>query len=196
MGGVAAGIIVIRPDGGGDTGPGTTSPQNSARAPRAGKELTFTTPEGYSYALAAVTAGTRAAAGGTGGVDKSTVAYADYVLTNKRQEAILLDFPADLFIRRAKVGKNGAGRCMPQPGTAADVCTLPNQSRVVTALNGSKPLTGEQGGVRYMPPGSSYLVRVTTDFPVAADTVQSDIKLYVWNVRFKPDRKAVEIPFP
>lgn len=194
IGAVAAGIIVLRPDDRDGRKAGTTgTAQSQIRAPQAGKALTFTTPEGYGYSLAAVARGIRQATGSGG---ETTVAYADYILTNTRQEAVLLEFPADLFIQQKKVPGAASERCMPQPGTSADMCTLPSQTKVIAGLNGSEPPTTETGGERFIPGGASYLVRVITDFPVAADTGTADLKLYVWNVRFKPDRKAVEIMFP
>jgi hypothetical protein len=159
--------------------------------------LTFTTPEGYGYGLAAVGAGTNRhpfsdskepAAG-------STYAYADYVLSTTGQRPVLLDYPADLFMPIADVPDAARQRCMPQPGVPADKCTLPNHTRLLARLGNSRA-PYKDGADTMIPAGASYLVRVATDLPVDEDMSADKLKLYVWDARFSNDRKGVEITFP
>jgi hypothetical protein len=166
--------------------------------PRTGASLHLTTPDGFSYDAAAARGGTSdrplrtAAAPPPAG---KTYAYIDYVLTNARAEAALLDFPGDLFVRRALVPANVRARCMPQPGVSGDMCTLPNRSAVIGYLHGSKAPV-EENGDQYMPPGASYLVRVATTQPVERGVGLRDLRMYVWDARYISDRRAVEVAFP
>jgi hypothetical protein len=205
VGAIAASVVMLGPHGSdrdrpivgtaGDAADGGAAPSGvPARIPAgtaapAGPVLSVTTPDGYRYSMAAVAAGTREPVAG------SVRAYADYVLSNTQNRPILLDFPADLFIRRAMVPKTALGRCMPQPGVPGDMCTLPDQAQIVLRLRNSKePIVN--GADTFIPPGASYVVRVTTDLPVKKNAVRDDLRLYVWNVRFTTDRKAIEVAFP
>jgi hypothetical protein len=164
---------------------------------KTGTKLDVSTPEGFTYSLAAVKAGTSErplASTRTPPPDGDTLGYADYVITNTGTEAALLDFPADLFVRRSLVPASAQGRCMPQPGAPATLCTLPDHTDVVNTLGFAPPKSQDED--EYIPAGASYLVRVATDMPVSADTTAHDLGLYVWNPRFAPDRRAVEVPLP
>jgi hypothetical protein len=204
---VAFAIVLLRSAGSG--GANTHVPPDGAPAvnggavgrvtpPRTGASLHLTTPDGFSYAAAA-------ARGGTSDRPLRTVtapppagktyAYIDYVLTNARDEEALLDFPGDLFVRRALVPANVRARCMPQPGVSGDMCTLPNRSAVIGYLHGSKAPV-EENGDQYMPPGASYLVRVATTQPVEQGVGHRDLRMYVWDARYISDRRAVEVAFP
>jgi hypothetical protein len=216
VGAVVAGVIVFRPElvgrarpaidasgtGGADaaeaTAPGDVPADIPAGSPpQAGWPLEVTTPDGYRYSMAAVTAGTRdrPSAGGTPSPSGAVYAYADYVLSNTQNRPVLLDFPIDLFIDRAIVPESERSRCMPQPGVPGDMCTLPNQSQIALRLRNSEaPIV--RGADTFIPPGASYLVRVVTDLPVKKAAGQADMRLYVWNVRFTTDRKAIEVAFP
>ena len=195
VGGITAAVVVLGPHPSGrghpilgtagDTADGNAAPSRMpapipvGTAAPAGPVLSVTTPDDYRYSMAAVTAGTREPVAG------SVRAYADYVLSNTQNRPILVDFPADLFIRRAMVPKAGQSRCMP----------LPDQAQIVLRLrNSAEPIVN--GADTFIPPGASYLVRVTTDLPVKKKATRGDMKLYVWNVRFTADRKAVEVAFP
>ncbi|WP_067479894.1 hypothetical protein [Actinomadura hibisca] len=207
---VAVGIMVMRPDGGGadpaappaaasggqqDEGGGAIPAAGSA--PKTGAPLSLTTPEGYGYGLAAVKAGTdghpldssKPSPAGSG------YAYADYVLTNNQRRPVLLDFPADLFLPKDRVPASAQERCMPQPGVPSAMCTLPNHSKVIARLNGSRPPV-KQDDDTFIPAGASYLVRIATDLPVKDGLADSDVKLYVWETRFTNDRKGIELSFP
>jgi hypothetical protein len=207
VGAIAVGVVVLRPGGTGGARPDldAAGPQGEGQrsagipagtAPPAGWPLDVSTPDGYRYRMAAISAGIRdrpwtGAPSPTGAV----YAYADYVLSNDQKRPILLDFPADLFVRRAMVPESARSRCMPQPGVPGDMCTLPNQAQIVLRLRNS-PAPIVEGADTFIPPGASYLVRVITDLPVKKGAGQEDMTLYVWNVRFTTDRKAVEIGFP
>lgn len=167
-------------------------------APKTGPGLHLTTPDGYSYTLAAASGGTNEqplAAGQAPLPAGQTYAYIDYVLTNTGADKELLDFPGDLFVQRAQVPAAARSRCMPQPGVRGDMCTLPNHSAVIGFLDGSKAPV-EDSGDQYMPRGASYLVRVATTLPVERTATQRDLNLYVWDARYISDRRAVPVPFP
>jgi hypothetical protein len=176
------------------------SPSGEAKAvstPKTGATLSIANTDGYAYGIGAARGGTnnsplpKTSAPPNG----STYAYADYVLTNTGQRPALLDFPADLFVKKSLVSTEAQARCMPQAGAPDDMCTLPNHSAVIGYLNGSgAPVS--QDGDQYMPPGASYLVRVATDLPVSTELQQINMNLYIWDARYISDRKAVLVAFP
>src|SRR5262249_23501932 len=134
--------------------------------------------------------------GGTPAPSGGAFAYADYTFTNTGSTPALLDFTAaDLFVKRTQVPDGSQARCMPQPGTPDDMCTLPNSATILGATNGSKAPT-VQNGDQYMPPGSSYVIRVQTTLPVNPSTTQAELSVYVWQARFIANRKAVLAAFP
>jgi hypothetical protein len=205
---VAGLVLVVRSHGGeAASAPGVMADRTSAGTARTGgrtlaqlktgQKLDVNTPDGYSYSLAAVGSGTSdrpLASTRTPPPQGATLAYVDYVITNAGSDEALLDFPADLFVKRALVPASAAARCMPQPGAPADMCTLPDHTDVVNTLGFAAPRS--EDGDQYIPPGASYLVRVATDLPVTPGTKQSDLGLYVFNSRFVADRQAVDVPFP
>jgi hypothetical protein len=146
---------------------------------KTGAKLDVSTPDGFSYSLAAVKAGTSdrpLASTRTPPPNGTTLGYVDYVITNTGTAPALLDFPADLFVKRSLAAGAAQNRCMPQPGAPADMCTLPDHTDVVNTLGFAPPRTEDED--QYIPAGASYL------------------GLYVWNPRFTPDRRAVEVPIP
>jgi hypothetical protein len=167
--------------------------------PRTGDALDVSTPDGFTYSLAAVKSGTSErplTSTKTRPPTGSTYAYIDYVITNTGTAPALLDFPADLFVRRSAVPSSvlATNRCMPQPGAPADMCTLPNNTDVVNTLGYPAPKTQYED--QYIPAGASYLVRVATTMPVNRGVTNADLGLYVWNPRFIANRQAVKIAFP
>ncbi|TDD31258.1 hypothetical protein E1287_27035 [Actinomadura sp. KC06] len=204
---VAAGIVVLRPDG--DPGEGPAKPASAGQgggagtqgpsvpAPKAGPPVGFMTPEGYGYSLAAVKAGTDERPLGATAAPPSgtTYAYADYVLTNSQRRPVLLDYPADLFLPKARVPSSMRERCMPQPGIPDDMCTLPNHSKITARVGGAKAPLDENGSTM-IPAGASYVVRIATELPVNDDVSAGDLRLYVWNARFTNDRKGIQLAFP
>lgn len=205
---VALVIVMLRSTGNGGANtraPGTDGAPavtggavQGIRAPRTGQPLHLTTPDGFTYAVAAARGGTADKPLPTDTTPPpagKTYAYIDYVLTNTQNGEDLLDFPGDLFVRRALVPAAIRNRCMPQPGVPGDMCTLPNHSAVMGYIGGSKPPVDESGD-EYMPPGASYLVRVATTQPVDKSTAQRDLRLFVWDARYISDRRAVEVAFP
>jgi hypothetical protein len=164
---------------------------------KTGTKLDVSTPDGFSYSLAAVKAGTSdlpLASTKTPPPDGTTLGYVDYVITNTGTAPALLDFPADLFVKRSLVTGTAKNRCMPQPGAPEDMCTLPDHTDVVDTLGFAPPRTEDED--QYIPAEASYLVRVATDLPVSTSTGPEDLGLYVWNPRFTPDRRAVQVPIP
>lgn len=213
IGAVAGAIIVLRPDHPGNpsmTGTSRDTTQNGpapsgvpsggptpASAPKTGRQIGFTTPEGYGYTLAAVRSGTDKQPLSTSQAPKDggTYAYSDYVLTNNQRRPVPLDFPADLFMPRDSVPSSARDRCMPQPGVPDNMCTLPNHSELIARIGDAKaPFT--QDGDTVLPAGGSYIVRVASDLPVNASTPSRDLRIFVWDARFTSDRKGVEIPLP
>lgn len=211
---IAGLILVVRSHGSHAESPRTVAARTSAGADAArkspggvrsraqlktGTELDVSTPDGFSYSLAAVKGGTADRpldSTRTPPPDGATLGYADYVLTNTGNAPALLDFPADLFVKRSRVLSSvlAKNRCMPQPGAPSDMCTLPDHTDVVNTLGFAAPRS--EDGDQYIPAGASYLVRVATDMPVTTGTTQHDLGLYVWDSRFVPDRRAVKVPFP
>ncbi|MFC5752280.1 hypothetical protein [Actinomadura rugatobispora] len=180
---------------GSGTAPGTGS---KGRPPRTGTPVEVGTADGSRYRIAAVTAG--ADDGGVAPQQSSAPVrasspYIDYVLTNPSRQRVLLDFPGDVFLRRALVAPQARGRCMWQAGVPETMCTPPIRSEVVRTLSGGRLEPGD-GGDRYMPPGASYLVRATVDVPVAKGIRRSDLRLYIWKQLYMADRLAKEAPFP
>ena len=117
------------------------------------------------------------------------------MITNTGTAPALLDFPADLFVRRSLVPASAlAHRCMPQPGAPEDMCTLPDTTDVVNTLGYPAPRTQYED--QYIPAGASYLVRVASTLPVSPGVAKDDLGLYVWNPRFVPNRRAVRVALP
>jgi hypothetical protein len=177
--------------------PGASTGVRSLSQLKTGTELNVSTPDGFSYSLTAVKGGTSdrpLASTRTTPPHGTTLGYIDYVITNTGTEPAFLDFPADLFVKRSLVPSPSADRCMPQPGAPPDMCTLPDHTDVVNTLGFAPPRSEDED--QYIPAGASYLVRVATDMPVSTSASQRDLGLYVWNPRFTPDRRAIEVPFP
>jgi hypothetical protein len=205
---VAGLIVMVRShDGPAASAPGAVAVRTKAGAAhsggrtlaqlKTGQKLDVSTPDGYSYSLAAVGSGTSSrplASTRTPPPQGTTLAYIDYVITNTGTDEALLDFPADLFVKRSFVPASAGARCMPQPGAPADMCTLPDHTDVVNTLGFAAPRSEDED--QYIPAGASYLVRVATDLPVTPGVERSDLGLYVWNSRFVADRRAVGVPFP
>ena len=166
--------------------------------PKTGTPLNIATPDGYAYTVAAISGGTSdqpLVKDVSPPASGQTFAYIDYVLTNSKQTPALLDFPADLFLKAAKVPGAEQTTCMPQPGIPGDMCTLRNHSLVTAYVGDSKaPIT--QNGDQYMPGGASYRIRIQTDLSVDKGLAQSDMGLYVWDIRYISNGKGVHAAFP
>src|SRR5262249_23702951 len=144
IGAVTALIVVLRPGGGGGDTAGTQVGSSSSQpggslqqlaTPKTGPVLSLATPDGFAYGLGAVKGGVTPqplTKGGTPAPSGGAFAYADYVLTNTGSTPALLDFTAaDLFVKRTQVPDASQARCMPQPGTPDDMCTLPNSATIL-----------------------------------------------------------------
>jgi len=205
--GIVGGIVLSRGHGSSTAGgnlalPGSTSAVGGdvkqVPKPPTGTALNIATPDGYGYSVAAIKGGTseqpliKSVSAPPAG---QTFVYVDYVLTNTTSKPALLDFPADLFVSQQKVPKAALANCMPQPGVPGNMCTLRNHSQVAEYVQGSKPPI-TQSGDQYMPPGSSYIIRLQTDVPVDKGLTQADMGVYIWDARYISDRKAVNVPFP
>ncbi|MBW8487329.1 hypothetical protein [Actinomadura parmotrematis] len=198
---VAVGVLLMMPggdDGGvAPSGPAGASTGGTGAMPKTGSPVDVATADGSKYRIAAVGAGSGAGvstqqAGAAGG---SKVAYIEYVLSNPSQQKVLLDFPGDVFVKRDMVGASARGRCMWQAGVPEDMCTPPTSSDVVRKLKGGDLVAGD-GGDKYMPPGSSFLVRATVGVPVDRRLGRNDLRLYIWKKLYVPDQYARLAAFP
>jgi len=76
------------------------------------------------------------------------------------------------------------------------MCTPPTRSEVVRRLKGG-PLIDGEGGDRYLPPGSAYLVRATVEVPLDRPAQgRGDLRLFIWKQLYMADQPAREVPFP
>ncbi|MFC4913366.1 hypothetical protein [Actinomadura gamaensis] len=201
----AAGALLLIPgsdgkEGGADisSAGGDQAPSaQSGTMPRTGTPVTVGTTDGSKYQLAAVDSGA-----GDGASTQQTTApsgygfgYIEYVLSNPTDKKVLLDFPGDVFVKRALVESSARGRCMPQAGTPEDMCTPPTHSDVVRSLRGGRLVAGD-GDDKYMPPGSAYLVRATVDVPIQKELKAGDLRLFIWKQLYMNDQTAKEAPLP
>ncbi|MBA8955708.1 hypothetical protein ACFQU9_35800 [Actinomadura namibiensis] len=178
-------------------GEATSSPAR-AKLPRAGRPLEVGTADGSRYRIAAVGVGTAAGAAPQSGSQAQAGgrrAYVEYVLSNPSRQKALLDFPGDVFVRRALLPSASRARCVWQTGVPEDMCTPPIKSEVVRPLAGGPLLAGD-GDDRYLPPGGAYLVRATVDVPVLKGLKARDLRLYVWKKLYVEDQVARRAPFP
>lgn len=211
---VAAGVLVLAglvtigllltPGSGDDDGTGAApatgerQPGGGVELPEAGTPITVGTADGSKYKIAAVTDGVSdgvAATSKSSPPSGTSFAFIEYILSNPTGKRVLLDFPGDVFLKRNLVTPDARGRCMPQAGVPEDMCTPPTKSQVVRRLAGGELAAGD-GGDKYLPPGSSFLVRATVDVPVENGIKRSDMGLYVWKQLYMADQLAKQAPFP
>jgi hypothetical protein len=177
------------------TAGGATAPAAGV-LPRTGTPIDVATADGSKYRIATVTGGfDERAARSQQSPPGTSFVYVDYVLTNPSEQQSLLDFPGDVFVRRDLVAPQARGRCVWQPGVPETMCTPPVKSAIVRRLAGGDLQSGD-GGDRYLPPGSSFLVRATAEVPVSERTKRTDLRLYVWKQLYMADQLAKEAPFP
>ncbi|WP_210748739.1 hypothetical protein, partial [Actinomadura latina] len=211
---VAAGVLVLAglvtvgliltPGSGDDGGTGAVQaggeqrPGGDAELPDTGTPITIGTADGYKYKIATVREGVSDGVAPTSQSSPpsgTSFPYIEYVLSNPSGKRVLLDFPGDVFVRRALITPDARGRCMPQAGVPEDMCTPPTKSQVVRRLAGGELIAGD-GGDKYLPPGSVFLVRATVDVPVDRDVKRADMGLYVWKQLYMADQLARQAPFP
>ncbi|MFP3962466.1 hypothetical protein SMC26_09075 [Actinomadura fulvescens] len=197
-GGVLVAIGSGDQEGAGDSPPASQA-EAQGPAPRSGKPVTIIAADGARYRVAAVTGGV--SAGGEPIVQSSplpsgsAVAYIDYVLSNPSDQKVLFDPPGDVFVKRALIARQARGRCMWQAGVPESMCTPPTQSEVMRRIAGGELEAGD-GGDKYMPPRSSYLVRAMVEVPVDKRLKRNDLRLYIWQKRFVSGQYAQPAPFP
>lgn len=200
---VAALVLIPGSDGGKDggtaaSGGGTPSvPAQGGAMPKTGTQVTVATTDGSRYQLGVVDTGTAegAATQQTTAPTGYGFAYIEYVLSNPGKEKVLLDYPGDVFVKLSRLEKSARGRCMPQVGAPETMCTPPTHSDVVKTLRGGQLVAGD-GEDKYMPPGSSYLVRATVDVPVAKTLRPGDLRLFIWKRLYMGNQDAKEAPLP
>ncbi|TDC63611.1 hypothetical protein E1200_21860 [Actinomadura sp. GC306] len=197
---VTIGVVLTSGSDGNGTqaGGGSGAKPVDVEPPPAGKPLEVSTADGYRYRVAAVSNGLNEDAvteAQTELPSGTSFPYIDYLLTNAGEEEALLDYPGDPFVKRELVAEDARERCEPQGGAPDDMCIAPAKSEVVRRLVGGELVDGD-GGDKYMPPGSTYLVRVTVQVPVDRDLTSSDIGLYVAEQLFVGTDPAKHVPFP
>lgn len=189
---------------GGDPGRAVTSANNGWHValrqvprPPTGHPVSVTTPEGDRYTMAVVRAGVAAAplSGMPPPPTGEGYAFIDYVLTNELRRPVLLDFPPNVFLRRATVPPDFAGQCISQMGAPVNLCDLPGRSKVIGRLAGSPGLVRQEADT-FLAAGGSYLVRAVANPPVDETLTEYDMALYVWQVRYTRDGIARLVPFP
>ncbi|MQY04317.1 hypothetical protein [Actinomadura macrotermitis] len=198
--GAVGGLLFLPGSGeGGDAAvqPARTAAEAEGPEPRTGKPVEVGTADGSRYRIAAVGGGTddgvspQQAAPSPG----MKLAYVEYVLGNPTRQKVLLDYPGDVFVKRALIPANARGRCMWQTGVPEDMCTPPTKSEVVRRLTGGALQDGD-GGDKYLPPKSSFLVRATVEVPVDKRLKRGDLRLYIWKKLYVEDQYAREASFP
>lgn len=197
---VAAGLVLTRgADGGGEPQAGGPRTQlQDVEPPPAGKPVEVGTVDGFRYRLAAVRSGLdkEAARAARGSLPPGTTyPYIDYLLSNPTDDEVLLEYPGDVFLKRNLIVRQARGRCEPKLGVPNYMCTPPTQSKVVRRLIGGELVPGD-GGDQYMPPKSTYLVRITVQVPVDSDISSRDLRLYVWEQIYRGTNPALLVPFP
>lgn len=198
---VTIGLVLTGGPGDGDSGTaagGRGQGGAGGPLPPAGAPVEVGTADGYKYRLATVTSGVSEGSVTTfhsTPPSGTSFPYIEYLLTNPTDEEVLLDFPGDVFVKRELVAPEARGRCMPQAGVPEDMCTPPTKSEVVRRMAGGALVDGD-GGDKYMPPGSTYLVRATVDVPVESGVSRSDMGLYVWKQLYMADQLAKPVPYP
>jgi hypothetical protein len=186
--GAITGVVIMMKPGGEKPAsaqpPVATSDDAAAvPTPKTGTAVTLVTPDGYRYKIAAAI-GTRKPSG---------EAYIDYTLYNLGGERAPLESPGDLFVDETKGGE-AAKHCADAPGVPAGFCS-PQLTTEVVGYLGTSPQPEIDGEDQWMPPGSGYLVRVSSNAKVGSID-QSDLLLYASQIRFTKGGKAIAIPFP
>jgi hypothetical protein len=192
--------IVLTPGsgGGGSQAGGSGAKPVDVEPPPAGKPLDLGTADGFRYRIAAVSNGLNedaVTAAQTALPSGTSLPYIDYLLTNTTGGEALLEYPGDLLVKRELVTPDARERCEPQGGAPDDMCIVPAKSEIVRRLIGGELVDGA-GGDKYMPAGSTYLVRVTSQAPVDRDVTSEDVALYVAEQIFVGTEPAKHVPFP
>ncbi|TDB96768.1 hypothetical protein [Actinomadura sp. 7K534] len=201
LAGLVAIGLVLTPGSGGDGGSqagGSGARPADVEPPPAGKPLDVGTADGFRYRVAAVSNGLNedaVTASQTALPSGTSFPYIDYLLTNTTDDEALLLYPGDLVVKRELVAPDARERCEPQGGAPDDMCIVPAGNEVVRRLIGGELVDGD-GGDKYMPPGSTYLVRITAEVPVDDDLTSSDVALYVAEQIFVGTEPAKHVPFP
>ncbi|TDC74930.1 hypothetical protein [Actinomadura sp. 7K507] len=196
---VAIGLVLTpgaEDEGGAQTGEAAGSNVENVELPEAGTPVEVGTADGSRYKLATVSTGLDEEAATQSAPPTGTAyPYIDYLLSNPTNEEALLEYPGDIFVQRDLIAPSGQSRCEPQTGAPDDWCTPATGSKVVQRLAGGELVEGD-GGDQYMPPGSTYLVRITSQVPIQRDVTAADMRLYVWRQLYMADKPAKQVPFP
>jgi hypothetical protein len=117
---------------------------------------------------------------------------AEYTVTNVGTQEALFEMPVDLFVRNDRLPE---GTPCNHHGAPSGSCSPRNKSSVVGPV-GTSPQLRKEGADLYMPPGASYLVRVTTVVPMELGVSAGDVSLTLWSSRFYRDQVGRPVPFP
>ncbi|TDC46844.1 hypothetical protein E1281_27190 [Actinomadura sp. KC345] len=195
---VAIGLVLTpgSEDGGAEADEAAGPNAENVELPEAGTPVEVGTTDGFRYKLAAVSSGLdEEAATQSAPPSGTSYPYIDYLLSNPTNNEVLLEYPGDVFVKRNLVAPSGRSRCEPQTGVPESWCTPATGSKVVQRLAGGELVKGD-GGDQYMPPGSTYMVRITVQVPVQRDVGPTDMSLYVWRQLYMADKPAKHVPFP
>ncbi|MDX6744972.1 serine/threonine-protein kinase [Actinocorallia sp. A-T 12471] len=122
-----------------------------------------------------------------GGTDDGR-AFADYEITNTSGQAVALETPGALLIRKEALPEEVRAGCEP----VLAMCALRTGTVVRSAVAGSPPPKLRDGTLT-MPPRAVYVLRISTTDRVEAELAQADLGLYVLDPRFT--QRAIALPF-
>jgi hypothetical protein len=148
---------------------------------KTGQPLEATSTDGFSFQFAGVRV-----------VVDGRVVGAEYTITNVGAQEALFEMPVDLFVRRDRVPE---GTPCNNHGAPSGSCSPLNKETMVGPV-GTSPQLRKEGADLYMPPGSSYLVRVTSVAPMEKGVSAGDISLTLWSSRFYRDQVGRPVQFP
>lgn len=148
---------------------------------KTGQPLEATSTDGFSFRFAGVRA-----------VVDGRAVGAEYTVTNVGTQEALFEMPVDLFVQRDRVPE---GTPCNLHGAPPGSCSPRNKASMVDPV-GTSPQLRKEGADLYMPPGSSYLVRVTSVVPMEQGVSAGDVSLTLWSSRFYRDQVGRPVPFP
>jgi hypothetical protein len=120
------------------------------------------------------------------------VVGAEYTVTNVGTQEALFEMPVDLYVKCDRVPK---GTPYNIRGAPPGSCSPRNKVNMVGPV-GTSPQLRKEGADLYMPPGASYLVRVTMVVPMEKGVSAGDVSLTLWSSRFYSDQVGRPVPFP
>lgn len=161
--------------------PPTPAPIAPVAEMKTGQPLEATSIDGFSFRFAGVRA-----------VVDGRAVGAEYTITNVGTQEALFEMPVDMFIQQDRIP---AGTPCNHHGAPPKSCSPRNKASMVSPV-GTSPQLRKEGADLYMPPGSSYLVRVMSAVPMEQGVSAEDVALTLWSSRFYRDQIGRPVPFP